>query len=338
MRNEPVNNTNAVRTERGKVESKESNGVTKGHAEVHNTRLYFERAGAGRTLVLIHAGIADHRMWDTQFHTLADNYDVIRYDLRGYGKSNVGREIEQEQIRQNGNPSDDQNYSHAQDLYQLLRTLGVEGATLIGASLGGEAAIEFALEQPTMTKGLVLVCAVPSGYEFTGDIPQAYTSFQTAMEQDRLDRATELATQIWFDGPQRQPEQMDTDLRDQVKMLMGNVLAGSTLNFSGENAAAKPAINRLGEIEIPTLVIIGDQDDENIQQAAILLTDEIPAANRVQIDGAAHFPNLEKPDAFYNAIRDFLERTAALDQEADLATGLGGAVEHKLVSPEPVDR
>lgn len=138
MRNEPVNNTNAVRTEQGKVESTQTNGVTKGHAEVHGARLYFERAGQGATLVFIHAGITDHRMWDTQFYAFADDYDVIRYDLRGYGKSNLGEGIDKAQVAQQGEPRDEEkNHSHAQDLYILLRTLGVDGATLIGASLGG---------------------------------------------------------------------------------------------------------------------------------------------------------------------------------------------------------
>jgi pimeloyl-ACP methyl ester carboxylesterase len=333
-----VNNTNEVRTERGAIDSKQVDGVTKGHAVVHGARLYFERTGRGAPVVLIHAGIADHRMWDTAFFALADAYDVIRYDLRGYGQSTLGEGIDQAQVGQGADPDDKQNFSHAQDLYIFLRTLGLDGATLIGASLGGATAIEFALEQPALVNGLVLVSAVPSGYDFVGEMPPTLQRFTAACQQGDMDQAAELATRLWFDGPQRQPEQMDPDLRAQVKAMMASVLTGSMVDFSGENAAARPTVNRLATINAPTLVIIGDQDDETVQQAGNLLADEIPGADRVQIEGAAHFPNLEKPDAFYTAVVDFLERIATLGPESELATGLGGAVERKLVAPEPVDR
>lgn len=203
---------------------------------------------------------------------------------------------------------------------------------------GGATAIEFALEQPTMTNGLVLVGAVPSGYEYVGEMPPALDHFVQACRRGDLDRATEYATQLWFDGPQRQPTEMDADLRAQTKAMIGDVLRGSTVDFTGENAAALPTVKRLGEINAPTLVIIGDQDEENVQQAANLLADEIPGADRTEIDGAAHFPNLEKSDLFYQTVLDFLERIEDLDLEGNLATGLGGAVQRDLVSPEPVDR
>lgn len=329
-------NTNDIRTERGAVTSTQRNGVTKGHATVHGAQLYFERTGQGQPVVLIHAGIADHRMWDTQFFALADECEVIRYDLRGYGQSTLGQEGDQADGAQAEVPQSAKGFSHAQDLYGLLRTLGIDRATLIGASLGGSAAIDFALEQPAMVNGLMLVGAVPSGFDFADEMPPTLQQFAAACQQGDMAQATELATQLWFDGPQRRPEQMDADLRAQVKAMMGEVLSGSTVDFSGANAAAQPAVDRLNQINAPTLVIVGDQDDATIQQAANLLADEIPAADRLQIDGAAHLPNLEKPDQFYAAVVDFLERIADLDApESELATGLGGAVERKLVAPEP---
>jgi pimeloyl-ACP methyl ester carboxylesterase len=331
-----VDNTNAARTEQGAVDSSQRNGVTTGHAEVHGARLYYERAGEGEPAVFLHAGIADHRMWDNEFFALADTYEVIRYDLRGYGKSTIGEDVNREWPARGQGPSDEHNYSHAQDLYILLRTLGVGHATLIGASMGGGAAIDFALEQPTMTDGLVLVGAVPSGFAFAGDMPPTLQQFTAACQRGDMTEAGELATQLWFDGPQRQPAALDPDLRAEVKAMMTEVISGSTIDFTGENAAAKPAVNRLNQILAPTVVVIGELDDESIQQAANLLADEIPAADRVQIDGAAHLPNLEKPDEFYEIIVDFLDRIAALDEpESDLATGLGGAVERKAVAPDP---
>lgn len=329
-----IDNTNQVRTEHGAVESTERAGVTRGHATVHGVHLYYERAGQGKTLVFLHAGIADHRMWDTQFFALAEEYEVIRYDLRGYGQSIPGEVDDPKQALQRG-----QDYLHSQDLYSLLRTLKVEAATLIGASLGGSVAIDFALEQPAMTKGLVLVGAVPSGYEFVGEVPVTLQRFMGAYQAGNVAQAAELATQIWFDGPQRQPQQPNQALRGQVKTMISEVLASGALDFGTQHAATLSAVKRLREVLAPTLVVIGDLDEENVQEAANLLADEIPMADQVKIADAAHLPNLEKPDEFYQVVYDFLDRIAELDlPESNLATGLGGAVPRKIIEPNPEDQ
>lgn len=329
-----VDNTNKVRTEYGAIESVERAGVTQGHAAVHGVRLYYERAGQGRTLVFLHAGIADHRMWDTQFFALAEEYDVIRYDLRGYGQSLSGETVDPKQVMQSG-----QEYHHSQDLYILLRTLAVEAATLIGSSLGGSVAIDFALEQPAMTQGLVLIGTVPSGYELSGAVPVTLQHFVGAYQSGNLAQAAELATQLWFDGPQRRPEQMNPALRAEVKTMISDVLAGSALDFGEQHPAVRPAVKHLHEIMAPTLVVIGDLDEENVQEAANLLADEIPMADQVIIAGAAHLPNLEKPDEFYRVVYDFLDHIAELDlPESDLAMGVDGAVPRKIIAPNPEDR
>ncbi|MEZ4682612.1 MAG: alpha/beta hydrolase [Caldilineaceae bacterium] len=334
-----INNTNEVRTERGTSHTTQNDGVTQGYAEVHGAQLYYERTGRGEPFVFLHAGIADHRMWATQFYALADRYTVIRYDLRGYGKSTAPQKVGQAPHARQEQLRTEQKFSHAQDLYSLLRTLEIGAATLIGSSLGGAAAIDFALEQPSMTTGLVLVGAVPSGYEFAGDMPPTLQRFAMACEQGEMDQAAELATQLWFDGPRRQPAQMDQDLRAQVKSMMTDVLTGSSLDLRNQSGTVQPAVNRLHEIMAPTVVVIGDQDDETVQAAANLLANQIPAADLVQMDGAAHLPNLEQPDAFYRIVVDFLDRIASLNApESDLATGLGGAVERKLIEPEPAEQ
>lgn len=329
-----VDNTNKVRTEHGAIESTERAGVTRGHATVHGVRLYYERAGQGRPLVFLHAGIADHRMWDTQFFALAEEFEVIRYDLRGYGQSLSGEIVDPKQAAQSG-----YDYPHSQDLYSLLRTLEVEAATLIGSSLGGSVAIDFALEQPAMTKGLVLVGAVPSGFEFVGEVPVTLQRFMDAYQAGDMAQAAEMATQLWFDGSQRQPERMNQSMRVQVKTMMSEVLTDSALDFGDQHSASQPAVEHLHQIMAPTLVVIGDLDEENVQEAANLLADEIPMADRVKIADAAHLPNLEKPDKFYRVVYDFLDRIAELDlPESDLAMGVDGAVPRKIIAPNPEDR
>src|SRR5262249_55866581 len=154
-------------------------------------RLYYERAGAGRPLVMLHAGIADQRMWNEQVDAFAQHYQVIRYDTRGYGNSTPGV----------GDASRDQ------DLHDLLDVLGIEQAILLGCSQGGTTAIDFALAQPAMTTALILVSAIPSGFGFTGEMPPTLQAFIAACQQGNMVQAAELATQIWFDGPRRRPDQ-----------------------------------------------------------------------------------------------------------------------------------
>src|SRR5947208_6867645 len=105
-----------------------------GFIEVSGTSLYYEEMGEGHPLVLIHGGYMDRRMWDDQFAIFAEQYRVIRYDVRGFGKSALPTVP----------------YADRQDLYELLTALGVQSAYLLGLSLGGVIAVDFALEHPTI--------------------------------------------------------------------------------------------------------------------------------------------------------------------------------------------
>ncbi len=112
-----------------------------GVASVNGARLYYEVAGGGFPLVLNHAGLANCRMWDDHIEVFAQHYRVIRWDFRGYGKS----------------PMVPGPFSGRADLQGLLRALGVGRAHVLGLSLGGRIAIDFALEYPDMVAGLILV-------------------------------------------------------------------------------------------------------------------------------------------------------------------------------------
>jgi 3-oxoadipate enol-lactonase len=103
-----------------------------GFAEVNGASLYYESLGQGEPVVLLHAGIADGRMWDEQFGTFAEGYRVVRYDRRGFGRSAMV----------------DGTYSHHDDLRGVLDHLGIEHASFVGCSMGGGAAIDFALGHP----------------------------------------------------------------------------------------------------------------------------------------------------------------------------------------------
>src|SRR6266480_2049232 len=124
-----------------------------GFLEVENGRLYFEVAGEGPAVVLIHAGLWDSRIWEDQFTAFADRHTVLRYDLRGFGRSSRF----------------DRPFSARQDLADLMGFLGMERASLVGASIGGALAVDFTLERPEMVGALVLVGAGLSGDDTPDD-------------------------------------------------------------------------------------------------------------------------------------------------------------------------
>src|SRR5260370_38118700 len=119
----------------------EAKQLRTGFVETNGTKLYYEMMGEGHPLVLLHGGYMDRRIWDDQFAAFAQNYQVIRYDIRGFGKSALPQVP----------------YADWQDLFNLLTFLDVEKAHLLGLSLGGVIALDFTLMYPEMVDALILV-------------------------------------------------------------------------------------------------------------------------------------------------------------------------------------
>src|SRR5258708_559268 len=130
--------------------------VVTGYVDVKDGQLYYESAGTGQYLILVHAGVADGRMGENQLQAFGQHYRTIRYDMRGFGKSTARKG----------------NYPHRQDLHALMTALDVERALLVGLSLGSEVILDFALDYPKMVEALIPVSAVPSGFELQGPPPK----------------------------------------------------------------------------------------------------------------------------------------------------------------------
>ena len=264
-----------------------------GYVDVNGGRLYYEAAGSGQPVVLAHAGFVDSRMWDDQWKNFAQSFRVIRFDLRGFGKSDPAT-----------GP-----VSRRDDLYQLLRHLGVDRAALVGVSMSGENALDLALEHPELVSALVLVSATPSGFEMQGEPPAVLLQMMAAMQQGDLASASELQTQLWVDGPARQPAQVDPNVR--LKTAEMNMIAlknqtWGTADAQPLNPLNPPATQRLGEIIVPTLIVVGALDHPEILRAADVMAAAIPGAEKAVIEGAAHLPNMERPDEFNQTVRNFL--------------------------------
>ena len=260
-----------------------------GFAEIGETKLSYEVAGEGRPLVLVHAGIADRRMWDDQFHAFAQHYRVIRYDRRGFGDSPMVAEA----------------YSHHQDLHELLKFLGIERTYLLGCSQGGKAIIDFTLEHPEMTGALVLVASALSGFTFAGEVPRQWRELEQAEETGNIALVNELELQIWVDGPHRTPEQVDRKVRERVRE-MNHIALAASVDSGVERQLEPAAVNRLSELHTPTLIIIGDLDTPKTLAAADFLAEQIPGARKVMMSGAAHLPNMEQPEEFNRHVLSFL--------------------------------
>jgi pimeloyl-ACP methyl ester carboxylesterase len=262
-----------------------------GKAEVNGARIYYEVAGEGEPLVLVHAGIADSRMWEGQFAAFAERYRVIRYDMRGFGKTEMV----------------DGPFSHHEDLCALLDALGVERAHLVGCSMGGGAVLDFALEYPERVGDLVLVGSAIGGFSPDFGPPKEWDELVAADEAGDLERVSELEVRMWVDGPNRSPEDVDAAIRDLVREMNLIALKTEDAGLGEEWEPEPPAADRLHNVHAPTLLIVGDEDQPRIFAAADLLERELPNERKVVMHGTAHLPNMERPEEFNRLVLEFLQ-------------------------------
>jgi pimeloyl-ACP methyl ester carboxylesterase len=258
-----------------------------------NAKLYYETAGQGVPFVMIHAGVADSRQWNNEFVFFARNYQVLRYDLRGYGKSE---------------PVDGE-FSHMDDLVAVLSALGLyEPIVIMGCSMGGGLAMDFALTHPSRVRALIMVGSGPSGLELDVPTSAKFVDVEKAFEAGDLDLVSEIETQIWFDGTERTPEQVNQSMRKLVYEMNRQALAHEVKQLGKRLPNAQmPAFNRLSNLQIPVLVIVGAHDTPYILAAADYMVERIPSAKKVIIEDAAHLPNMDQPEKFQTILTNFLE-------------------------------
>lgn len=259
-----------------------------GFAEVNGTKLYYEQMGKGRTIIFVHGGLVDSRVWDEQFMEFAKRYRVIRYDLRGFGKS--------------AEPSGP--FSPIEDLHALLGFLKVEHATVVGGSLGGMVATDFALEYPQTVEALVLVGSGLRGDKRPQD-KQMAAIYQTARRDGAESYAERMMGTPLFAGVRNNPP-VSSRLR---RMLIDNYKALASL---GPNITKFPeplTVDRLESVRARTLVIVGSEDHPDLRAIAEILHSKIPGAQKVVIKGASHHPNIEQPKEFNRIFLSFLRKS-----------------------------
>jgi 3-oxoadipate enol-lactonase len=253
--------------------------------------LYWEEAGAGPPVVLVHEAVGDSRMWDPQWETFPRSHRTVRFDQRGYGRS----------------PLEPGTISHARDLLDLMDEVGLERASLVGGSLGGRVALEVAVAQPDRVEKLVLLNPGLPGHDWSQDVQAGWTEEEAALERGDLDAAVEVNLRMWFDGPGRSADEVDPVLRARVGELQRR--AFEVQLPVGDDVREEPLVpdltDRLGDVQAPTLVVIGDDDAPDIHAIGDRLVREIPDVRRASMPGA-HVASLEHPDVFDRIVLDFL--------------------------------
>ena len=258
--------------------------------------LVYDVTGSGPAVLLVHEGIADRRMWDPQWERWSDRFTLIRYDQRGFGESD--------------DPA--AGFSLHGDALAVLDAVGVDQAHLIGASMGGRAALDLTLAAPDRVAALVAVVATPSGWEHSADLLARFEEVEAAYESGGLEAANEVELRMWVDGEQRDPEQVDPTLRSKVsRMNYAALQREEALEQQGLEVEPTeldpPAIGRLAEVTAPVLVVTGALDQPSVNAGAAAMAAGIQGARAVEIAEAAHLPNLERPEAFEAAVLPFLE-------------------------------
>ena len=259
------------------------------------TGIAYDRAGPRGDLpvVLVHAGIADRRMWDSLWPALTAERDVVRLDLRGFGESS-------ERPRGALSPID--------DVVDTLATLDIARCHLVGASFGAGVAVEVTLTRPGLVESLLL--AAPGGSlipEVTPDLRAFIDAENAALAGSDLDAAVEANVAWWVDGPRRGTDMVDPTVREQVRQMQRRAFELTDDWDDLEDAELDPpALDRLAEIRVPTLVLVGGLDLDAIHDAARMVTEGIAGARRVDWPDVAHLPSMERPDDFLALLRDWL--------------------------------
>jgi pimeloyl-ACP methyl ester carboxylesterase len=264
------------------------NEIKQEYAEVNNTRLYYEITGQGHPIVLIHGMNLNHTMWNPQVQELSKHNTVIRYDLRGYGKS--------------ANPKEDEPYSNHTDLKALLDYLNIRRTHLLGLSMGGGVAINFTLEHPEYVSSLIPVDSSLAGYNYSSEfLTWIFSMFQIAKTSGLRDALDTFVDGELFKATSRNLEAMEM-LRSIVHSHKGWSLFNQATQVDPEPAPA----TQLHKIKCPTLIVVGEYDIPDFQGIANKITNDVPNAKKCVIEGVGHISNLEDPLKFNKEILSFL--------------------------------
>ncbi|MCP8883671.1 alpha/beta hydrolase [Devosia sp. XJ19-1] len=247
--------------------------------------------GEGLPVVFLHAGVCDKRMWLDQMQAVDDaGWHAIAYDRRGYGEAT----------------SPDEAFSHLDDLEAVLDALDIHAVVLVGCSMGGGLAVDFALAHPGRVIGLVLMGTSVTGAPWTATAEERAIEIaeEDAWERGDIDLLNKVQAHEWLDGPRTQSGRVGGAAR--TLFLDMNAAALSKPRLTQEEDGPD-AWGRIETVTAPTLLVVGDEDFTAIVERHETLSETMPNAFGVVIEGAAHIPSIEKPELVNSLLLQFLD-------------------------------
>lgn len=255
--------------------------------------------GEGLAVVFLHAGVCDKRMWLSQMAAVADaGWHAIAYDRRGYGESD----------------SEDEAFSHVDDLEALLDALDVHAAVFVGCSMGGGVAVDFALRHPGRVIGLALLGTSISGAPWSAnEVEQMIEAAEEdAWERGDRDMLNRVQAHEWLDGPRAQSGRVGGAARELFLDMNGMVLSKPRLTLE---EPSEPAWERMASVGAPTLLIVGDQDFSALIDRHEHLSEEMPNAFAAVLEDVAHIPSIERPELVNSLLLQFLDAIEGGDDD-----------------------
>jgi 3-oxoadipate enol-lactonase len=267
-------------------------GATSYLIDVPHACLYAEEAGEGDAITMLHGFLVDSGQWDAEFAVLAGTHHVLRYDARGFGRSTI----------------EPGSYAHHEDLAAVLDARSIQCTALLACSGGAATALDFTLAYPERVTALILVGA---GYwgRFADSTPAARAFLQALGTLD-INGLIDSSLRAFTDGPRRSPNEVDPVARKHTEAMTTRLFKREISYWTGaalDQRVPQPgALERLHEIDVPTVLIVGSEDQIEARNLAGELAQGIPHARALMIHGAGHHTNLEAPAQVLAEIRGVL--------------------------------
>jgi pimeloyl-ACP methyl ester carboxylesterase len=246
--------------------------------------LWHEIKGTGSDVVLLHSGVTDSGEWDDMLPLLAQRHRVLRLDHTGWGQS----------------PLPAGPFSWADDVRATLDAAGMERPAIVGTSFGSRIALEIA----ERAAALVLISPPPLNNDWSAENKALDAKEDELLEAGAVDEAADMMVRAWVDGPERGADEVDASLRARVHAMQKRTYE---LYLATPDAGPPQRDDVAAEqITVPTLVVRGALDYDDVARGARELCSAIPDAREIVIDGVAHLPTMERPDEVARVVGEFL--------------------------------
>ena len=253
--------------------------------------LHWWASGFARPVLLVHPSGTDHRLWDPVLPELPADRDTVRYDLRGHGCSPPGRGA----------------FRHAEDLLRLLDGLGLDRVDLVGASYGGQVAVEAAVAAPDRVRGLALLGPSMPGHAWSDEVTVRALALEAALAAGDVDGAVRWWMDTWVRGPHRDWADLDPAVRGRLEAPLRRSFGWARQATGATELGADPDwAERLAAVRRPALVAVGDRDVADCRRIAGVLG-ELLAVRPLALPGLGHLVAAEDPAATGALLTGFLE-------------------------------